>query len=180
MARSSNELSAEQKECLRLVLLHYDSKQIARQVGVSPHTVNKRIEAAMRRLGASDRVSAARMFAEMEHGADYERFVYEQFAMEIGAAPDALPVRSHNSADDLLVSHLVAHDAARPASFADRQDERDAIVRLGMGGLRNDLTASERLKLIGLYAIGIIAMIALLTSVTDALFRILSRVFGTS
>jgi len=54
-------LTESQRSYLRLVLEHRSSKQIAQQFGISAHTVDKRIKEAMRVLGVSTRVEAARI-----------------------------------------------------------------------------------------------------------------------
>jgi DNA-binding CsgD family transcriptional regulator len=61
-----NQLTQTQKICLRAVILHHTSKDIARQLGISPHTVDNHIKAAMARLGAASRIDAARLLNEFE------------------------------------------------------------------------------------------------------------------
>ncbi len=70
-------LTDGQKACLNLVNAHLTSKQIARQLGISPFTVDQRLDAARRKLRASSRRDAARIFAEMHDNIIYERLVYE-------------------------------------------------------------------------------------------------------
>ena len=74
-----------QRECLRLVLTRRNSKEIAQALGISSHTVDKRLERAIAALGATSRFDAARMLGEHEAGAPsaYEPFVYE--------TPDIVP-----------------------------------------------------------------------------------------
>jgi hypothetical protein len=45
---------------------HFSSKEIARQLGVSPHTVDKRLKMAISILGVATRVDAARILAQSE------------------------------------------------------------------------------------------------------------------
>jgi DNA-binding CsgD family transcriptional regulator len=59
-------LSDGQKDCLRLVMLHFSSKEIARKLGISPHTVDKRLKQAILLMGVGSRVEAARILAESE------------------------------------------------------------------------------------------------------------------
>ncbi len=59
-------LSEGQKDCLRLVMLHFSSKEIARKLCVSPHTVDKRLKTAIAILGVATRVDAARILAQSE------------------------------------------------------------------------------------------------------------------
>lgn len=60
------QLTEPQRECLRMVLQHHNSKEIALRLGVSPSAVDKRIERAVQVLGATSRFAAARMLADAE------------------------------------------------------------------------------------------------------------------
>ncbi|ENZ80757.1 hypothetical protein OR37_03337 [Caulobacter vibrioides OR37] len=53
-------LTERERECLRLVDRHMSSKEIARELGLSKHTVDWHLDKARRRLGAADRYDAAR------------------------------------------------------------------------------------------------------------------------
>lgn len=64
-------LSDGQKECLRLVIAHKTSKEIARQLGISSHTVDQRLRYAIRTLGARTRMQAALRLYEAEGGHSY-------------------------------------------------------------------------------------------------------------
>lgn len=76
------ELSEGQKACLRLVDDHHTSKEIARILGISPFTVDQRLDAARRKLKAASRKDAAKIFAAMEQGSISEPFVYEAQRLE--------------------------------------------------------------------------------------------------
>ncbi|PZQ24170.1 MAG: LuxR family transcriptional regulator [Sphingopyxis macrogoltabida] len=56
-------LSAAQIETLRHVFEHKNSKQIARIMGVSPHTVDERVRRVLKKLNVSNRIEAARILA---------------------------------------------------------------------------------------------------------------------
>ena len=72
-------LTDAQRECLRLVYAHHNSKEIAVIVGVSPSAVDKRIERAVQQLGVPSRFAAARMLAVAENSRGaYERLPSEQ------------------------------------------------------------------------------------------------------
>ncbi len=70
-----------QKDCLRLVLQHYSSKDIARRLGISSHTVDQRLRIATRHLQATDRFEAARILAGAEYGDSppmpYQPLIYQ-------------------------------------------------------------------------------------------------------
>jgi DNA-binding CsgD family transcriptional regulator len=56
-------LTDKQKDCLRLVLQLKTSKDIARELGISPHTVDRRLKDAIEKLGVSNRFAAAQLLA---------------------------------------------------------------------------------------------------------------------
>ena len=73
MARSSesvaemvDRLTPRQRECLRLVAQGYVTKEIARRLAISDLRAAKDIDAAMKKLGVSRRIEAARMLADHE------------------------------------------------------------------------------------------------------------------
>jgi DNA-binding CsgD family transcriptional regulator len=76
------QLSDGQKACLRLVDDHHTSKEIARILGISPFTVDQRLDAARRKLGAASRKDAAKLFAAMEQDGISDPFVYEAQRLE--------------------------------------------------------------------------------------------------
>jgi DNA-binding CsgD family transcriptional regulator len=57
-------LTRGQRACLLLVAEHLSSKEIARELGVSPHTVDQRIRVALRTLGVHSRVQACRLLLD--------------------------------------------------------------------------------------------------------------------
>ena len=59
-------LNQRQRECLRLVYRNLEAKEIARELGLSPHTVVEHLRDARRILGAQRSMQAARMLAEFE------------------------------------------------------------------------------------------------------------------
>jgi len=76
------ELTEGQKACLRLVDDHLTSKEIARILGISPFTVDQRLDAARRKLKAATRKDAAKIFASLERRGISEPFVYEAQQLE--------------------------------------------------------------------------------------------------
>lgn len=76
-----HQLTDGQKDCLRHVYNHMTSKDIARVLGVSPHTVDMRLRTAMRVLGVPTRIDAARLLVRHESGNDvlpepYQPLIY--------------------------------------------------------------------------------------------------------
>lgn len=59
-------LTPRERECLRLVARHQQSKEIARLLNISKSTVDKHIDRARKRIGAADRRTAALAFVAHE------------------------------------------------------------------------------------------------------------------
>ena len=71
-----DKLTQGQRDVLRMVDRHMETKEIARALGISPDGVNQRIKAAMRTLGVNKRRDAALMLAEAEGPGPYQPQVY--------------------------------------------------------------------------------------------------------
>jgi DNA-binding CsgD family transcriptional regulator len=104
-------LTEGQRDCLRLVYNHMKSKDIARVLAVSPHTVDMRLRTAMRTLGVTSRIEAARLLVQEESGGEttpdrYQPLIYQ--------APDvAVTVETPTMTSPALDGF---GDAASPAS----------------------------------------------------------------
>lgn len=59
-------LSERERQCLRLVFGHMGSKEIARELGLSAHTVDGHLRTALRKLELPSRRDAARWLAAVE------------------------------------------------------------------------------------------------------------------
>lgn len=77
LAERVAQLTDGQRDCLRLVYQHLTSKDIARQLGVSPHTVDMRLRTAMRTLDVASRIDAARALAFFEGPEAYQPLIYQ-------------------------------------------------------------------------------------------------------
>ncbi len=79
-------LTEKQREVLDLLVLHKTSKQIARELGISPHTVDQRVVAARRKSGVETRgeLAAAYMAVQAPNGSGtvYEKSVYQSSQVE--------------------------------------------------------------------------------------------------
>ncbi|WP_164468270.1 helix-turn-helix domain-containing protein [Caulobacter vibrioides] len=139
-------LTERERECLRLVDRHMSSKEIARELGLSKHTVDWHLDKARRRLGAVDRYDAARrVFARARQGLapppiasgsdpiwlGAEAFARSAEGVEEGAShdpadathrPDAAPEGRHWQGgpsaprSDELSTGLAAPELGRPAA----------------------------------------------------------------
>ena len=62
---SFEKLSPKLREVLRLALLRKSSKEIGRELGIAPRSVDQRLDAARIILGASSRFEAARIYYDL-------------------------------------------------------------------------------------------------------------------
>ena len=139
-------LSAGQRDCLRLVYHHKSSKEIARELDISPHTVDQRLRVAMRKLGVDNRKKAALMFATASGETTYQSLRYQspQIAAVISAPHD----RTHNDrAKDsgAKVEHILREQQQPFAVFSDAKASGSKFSLPGLGGSDNDLTILEKL-----------------------------------
>ena len=91
-------LSVAQIETLRHVYEHKNSKQIARLMNVSPHTVDERVRRSLKKLNAANRIEAARILAVngvFDNVTPYQPLTYQLIDLGYApAAPDAERGRS--------------------------------------------------------------------------------------
>lgn len=69
-------LTAKQREVMDLLIEHKTSKEIARELGISPHTVDQRIQFVKDKLGAVSRNDAAMMYRRLNE--IYEQSTYKK------------------------------------------------------------------------------------------------------
>lgn len=87
-----DKLTPAQVETLRHVYQHKNSKEIARIMGVSPHTVDQRARQALKKMRAKSRVDAAKILASygiFEHVTPYQSLTYQSVALENEAGIDS-------------------------------------------------------------------------------------------
>jgi DNA-binding CsgD family transcriptional regulator len=97
-ARRIANLSAGQLDCLRLVDQHLSSKEIAVELGISPHTVDQRIRQSLHTLGVARRAQAARIVAQSS--APYQRLIHQ---------PPHIEPSARNGDDGAAVSNQIRH-----------------------------------------------------------------------
>lgn len=90
-------LSEGQLHVLRLVNQHLNSKEIAAELGISPHTVDQRIRGAIKTLGVSKRQEAARLVSRAE---PYQRLIHQ---------PPHIDAEPNPSETDGAVSFQIRH-----------------------------------------------------------------------
>ncbi|QPQ54290.1 helix-turn-helix transcriptional regulator [Allosphingosinicella flava] len=149
-------LTDGQKACLRMVYRHMSSKDIARSLGISPHTVDQRLRIAMHTLGVCSRIEAARLLAHHENGA-YQPIIYQapDIASSLSAAEPEPLARSEpeGQADGRHFRQAQAFYSADPMP-----ERRLPLPLRKRGGRHNGLGTKD--TLIWVVAIPILAMVA--------------------
>lgn len=92
MSSAVSSLTEKEKQALRLLVNGYDAKSMARQLGLSVHTVNERLREARRKMAVSSSREAARKLRELE-GTSPEFLAPKSFGDAPGSdtAPQAAP-----------------------------------------------------------------------------------------
>jgi DNA-binding CsgD family transcriptional regulator len=145
-------LTAAQLDCLRLVDQHLSSKEIAAELGISPHTVDQRIRQSLAILGVERRSQAARIVSQSS--GPYQRLIHQS---------PYIPAKPEPGHPEAAVSHQIRHaDRAgeaggagflteqRPASFWPSLQPPFAT----RSNPRNEMSVGQRLFWIVMIAIG--------------------------
>ena len=166
-------LSAGQLDCLRLVGQHLSSKEIALELGISPHTVDQRIRLALQILGVERRAHAARLVAR-ELG-PYQRLIHQ--------TPD-IPVEPVSDQSDVAVGFQIRHaDRAGKASGSGFNTEQRPGFNWSSLPLpfatrshpRNEMSVGLRLLWIFLIAIGALFSAGMYLAGLESLSRMIGH-----
>jgi DNA-binding CsgD family transcriptional regulator len=164
-------LTDKQRECLRMVYRHMETKEIARVLGLSPDGVTQRIKTAMKTLGVDRRRDAARILAEAEGLAPYPRQVYTSRDI---ASPPELAMLAPSIEGEWQSGSPGEGVREDQAAFLVAPQARRTALPLPIGGARpNDLDWLKRLAWIAGIAIGIALAFGGLVGGVDALSRLL-------
>ncbi|HXH52495.1 MAG TPA: helix-turn-helix transcriptional regulator [Sphingomicrobium sp.] len=130
-------LTPGQLDCLRLVDQHMSSKEIAVELGISPHTVDQRIRQALATLGVERRTQAARLVARFK--GPYQRLIHQSPYVEPApAAGHPVSAVSHQirhadraggagGSGFLTEQRLENHWSSLPLPFATRSHPRNEM-----------------------------------------------------
>ena len=145
-------LTEGQLDCLRLVAEHLSSKEIAAELGISPHTVDQRVRQSLHILGVPRRSQAARIVAQ--YSEPYQRLIHQS---------PYIPADENSGHPEAAVSNQIRHaDRAgevgrpgfiteqRPASFWPSLQPPFAT----RSNPRNEMSVGQRLFWIAAIAIG--------------------------
>jgi DNA-binding CsgD family transcriptional regulator len=166
-------LSEGQRECLRMVFRHMETKEIARELGISPDGVTQRIKTAMRILGVDRRRDAAQILAEAEGLGPYPPLVYPP--RDIAAEPDpAMLGPSTGGEREQLGEPSGRVMNEQQTVFVAAAPFLEAKLPLPFGGARpNDVGWLKRLAWIAGITIGIAFAFGALVAGVEALTRLL-------
>jgi len=152
MAARVARLSAGQLDCLLLVDQHLNSKEIAAELKISPHTVDQRIRQALAILGVERRTQAARIVAQVN--GPYQRLIHQS---------PYIPVEAQSGQPKAAVSYQIRHaDRAGEAGGAGfLTEQRPVSVRSSLqlpfatrSNPRNEMSVGQRLFWIAAIAMG--------------------------
>jgi DNA-binding CsgD family transcriptional regulator len=162
-------LTPGQRECLERVTDHATSKEIARELGISPHTVDARMRAALQTLAVSTRREAAMVYkAAMSAGGAnaYQSPAYQPSRLaSVGVEDHYRPQDDARGDDETDTGQPAETFEARgrmPAMAADAAVWAPVSYAPGpqfrlWGGV-NDLTPAQRI--IAIIVVMVVAMLA--------------------
>jgi DNA-binding CsgD family transcriptional regulator len=165
-------LNPGQLECLQLVAQHLSSKEIAVELGISPHTVDQRIRQALHILEVPRRSQAARIVAQ--YGEPYQRLIHQPPYIEPeGAASDEEGAISNQirhagragevRASDDFTEHKPAIRPSLQLPFATRSHPRNEMS-VGLRLLWIVIIATGAAFSAGMYLAGLESLARLLKS----------------
>lgn len=150
-------LNQGQKDCLRLVLGHLNSKEIGRELNISPHTVDQRLRTAMRALEANTRFEAARKFADLEGEDTYQPLIYQSSDIEESVETVTLTgsAKQEGTNDQGLMQNVSnMKNGSATLSFDNPSNRQGRLPFPRYYGEKNELSSVERLGWIIAIAIG--------------------------
>ena len=165
-------LTPGQLDCLRLVDQHLSSKEIAAELGISPHTVDQRVRQALATLGVERRAQAARIVAQ--YSGPYQRLIHQSPYIE----PSARTGQS-----EAAVSNQIRHaDRAGKAGEAGfLTEQRPASFRPSLqlpfatrSNPRNEMSVGQWLFWIVVIAIGAAFAAGMYLAGLESLARLLN------
>jgi DNA-binding CsgD family transcriptional regulator len=148
---SINALTETQKTCLRLVHDHLSSKDIARKLGCSPHTVDTHVRNAIKLLAAQNRFDAAKQLVAFE-----------------GTGKRALSSRTSRLPPATQAVTLVAQANPAEQGNVERQKRNKLLPLPDFWGEQNDLSNSAKVGWILLLAVYICVSLGALVAAFQA------------
>lgn len=173
-------LSPHHLEVLALVAEHKSSKEIARQLGISPDTVDQRLKRVKALTGVSGRAEAARLYRQtMQCGESYPSDIYGKMVYQTSDLADIRQLGEETASlgNEVRVSDkgqtLHQPSAAYLAGFVGWEAKRPWYAGLLEAGRKNDLTPLARTICIGLIALFFLLSAAAAVVLGEVLSRLL-------
>ena len=154
---SFDKLNDGQRHCLRLVLAHMNSKEIGRELDISPHTVDQRLRESIRMLECNTRFEAARKFAEYEGAEIYQPLIYQSSDIEKTAESSILSGSANLAKgieNSLITGASNIENGSATLVFEKPQTRNYRLPFPRYRGEKNELGSVERLGWIIVIAIG--------------------------
>lgn len=174
------QLSEGQIAVLRRVAELKSSKEIARELAISPHTVDKRISRILAILGVSSRADAARAYLNAAvKGADTRPLAYQPLVYQSSSLPSepfaAYPGSSsgeRNPVDDGGMPTLREIQARYFADIPNEPKQTSWSMVPFWASQRNELTPKQRaIAIVAIMFLSILAL-SILVSVAESLSRL--------
>ncbi|MEO5641418.1 MAG: helix-turn-helix transcriptional regulator [Sphingomicrobium sp.] len=151
LPRRVDKLTSRQLDCLRLVAQHLSSKEIAGELGISPHTVDQRIRQALQILGVERRSQAARIV--IDEAGPYQRLIHQSPYIAADPVGDQ---------QDGAISHQIRHaDRAGGTGETGLETEQGTQPRFPLvlpfatrSNPSNEMSVGQKLTWIVIIAIG--------------------------
>jgi len=167
VSKAFEKLTPREREILRLIAAHLQSKEIARALGLSPKTVEMHVLSARRRLAGMSRRDAALAFVAWEGGDpgnDYRKRPDDLAALSVGSLSDREIGSDHEPAIRDEPGALAPASYGRPGPW--RATVRDLVgpdeQPVAGRGWRHDMSDLQWLGLVA----SITALTAVLLAVT--------------
>lgn len=168
-------LTEAQREVLRHFHERRTAKEIGRAIGITHWAVNERLRSARRVLGVATSGEAARLLAAAEAGATYNRVVCDPQSIAVPARHVVFSGPDEDGERAFQKSHQSAvREEQVPYRFAYLPGLRLPFPRYR--GDRNDLTIRARLIWIGAIALGIVAILGALITISWGVVRMVGQI----
>ncbi len=141
--RRNSSLTEAQIECLRMVAMHKTSKEIARELGISPYTVDQRLDLAREKLEVATRKQAAIKFIQLENIDLSERFVYEQPSLGTSGSSQHPKIPTSDGRYFEAFAQIATQPTKNENFVSSRFDKIKSVPIFGVppiGGVRHDMT----------------------------------------
>lgn len=174
-------LTAAQLDVLKLVALRRTSKEIARELGISPVTVDQRIKRAQAILGAASRSEAARMLIAARGAPDptapasYGKTIYDSSGLSESNLTRELDASfgEWNPVNDSDAMSMRQTQAAYSADVAGGANERPWSLVLEDIRRSGKLSHATKTAIIAAITIFTVIVFAMLISLAEGISRII-------